>query len=497
MTYNDQLNEIVDKFMAKHELEDITEKTVLDYFGGKSICNQYGNVFHALVHHKYSPKKVFKMIEIFMNWDNANIDINYKGEYTGYHFIQLALYGYTVDGKDFSYTTEFILDLIKIAKKYNLDVNTVDKDGDTIIHTAIASEVYEGKTIPLLMELGLDFDIKKKDNDGNDIYEALLNYKKEAAKGGSESKKWLNRLSNEENEIKTIVEKGNFTLEGIDSELDKIKVELEKLGTSISNDLFSTFNEIKKCIGRLNYFLEKRKLFSLDNNTIYHELEEKVNKKIVQAVNVYLKALLEEPITDKFNELDNFLQTNSFIEELKILKEGKKRYEETIREWKKKINSSNCIVDLIVIRDDLEKFKDESVKQELLSLVEERKNNLDEIIKNIESLMSKTMLIENWGVTSGVTSFEVEAEENIDFNLLDKEVLLKYYQDKLNEFEKFKEMALVKFGELVYMINSFTELTDNGILTLDELKGLNRCENSKKNSEKRRKKTIFEVLNGK
>ena len=87
----------------------------------------------------------------------------------------------------------------------NLDVNTTDNDGDTIIHTAIASEVYTGKIIPLLKELGPSFDVTKKDNNGNNIYEALLYYKKEAQAGGAKTKKWLERLSSEEKEIKIIL----------------------------------------------------------------------------------------------------------------------------------------------------------------------------------------------------------------------------------------------------------------------------------------------------
>ena len=133
--------------------------------------------------------------------DNG-IDVNLQGKSTGYSFIHLALYGYTDKNGDHSYSTDFIKKLILLARKYNFNVNIKDDDGDSLIHTALASEVYEGSTIQLIEALGHEYDVLCRDDDGSNIYEALLEYKKEA---GIIDDKWYNRLLNEEEEIKLLV----------------------------------------------------------------------------------------------------------------------------------------------------------------------------------------------------------------------------------------------------------------------------------------------------
>lgn len=495
MPYNENLNKMVDKFMLECELNDITEKKVCAYFGDNHLYNRYGNIYHALVHHKYHPEKVFKMLELYMKIANEKININHKGSDTGYNFIQLALYGYTVDRKDFSYTTDFILELIKLAKKYNLDVNTTDNDGDTIIHTAIASEVYTGKIIPLLKELGPSFDVKKKDNNGNNIYEALLYYKKEAQAGGAKTKKWLERLSSEEKEIKIIVEKGNFTLENIDVELDKIKVDLEVTLTTLDGNLFNGHDEITKNIKKLNYFLEKRNLFD-QQHTIYHDLEEKINKKIITAINEYLKTLITQPTTKKIEELETFLQTNSFIEELEILKELKVKHTEHIKQLKSKINSSSCLADLAKVKENLDQFDEDVVKQELFVLIAQREKDFNRIIENIKDVTSKMELIENWSASTGIISFEKTEEQTIDFAVLNEKNLLQYYQNKLKKLEKCKKNILTKFGELVMMVGSYVDLTCGDVLTIDELQGV-KSKFTPEFTGPNKKKVLSEEPNGK
>ena len=137
----------------------------------------------------------------------CGIDVNLKGRSTGYSFIHLALYGYTKNGKDYSYSTEFIIKLITLARKYNFDVNIKDNDGDSLIHTALASETYTGDTSVLIDTLGDEYNLQCKDNNGNNIYEALIAYKKEAEQ--DKNKIWYDRLSKEEKIIKSYVEKNN------------------------------------------------------------------------------------------------------------------------------------------------------------------------------------------------------------------------------------------------------------------------------------------------
>ena len=183
----------------KKDIEDITIERIKQSFSNIHVTNDYGGLLHAAVHNKFSEKKVLKFMEVLL--DNG-IDVNLQGKSTGYSFIHLALYGYTDKNGDHSYSTDFIKNLILLAKKYNFDVNIKDNDKDSLIHTALASEVYEGSTIQLIEALGNEYDVLCKDGNGRNIYEALLEYKEEAK---NSNKKWYDRLLNEEEEIKLLV----------------------------------------------------------------------------------------------------------------------------------------------------------------------------------------------------------------------------------------------------------------------------------------------------
>ncbi len=203
-----ELNEAVTNFLEL-PIEKITYEEITKRFNKKDK-NEYGNLLHASVQNKFDEEKVLKFVNLLLE---NGYDVNYKGERTGYNFIQLALYGYTdKDGEDHSYSQEFILKLIVLAKKYNLDVNTKDDDGDSIVHTAIASEVYTGKIIPIIDALGKEFDISCIDNGDNSLKDALKLYKEEAKNTNEER---FNRLSNEEQALESKLEIGNLTLEDI------------------------------------------------------------------------------------------------------------------------------------------------------------------------------------------------------------------------------------------------------------------------------------------
>ena len=196
----------------------------------KGDTNEYGNLLHAAIENKFEEEKVLKFIELILK---LGYNVNYKGTFTGYNFIQLALYGYTdqINNNYYSYSTDFIVKLINIAKQYNLDVNTKDADGDSIIHTAIASEIYQGEIVPILNALGPNFDIECKDNNGNDLLKAFDLYQKEAeiiSKDGF----WCKRLKKEgqifKNEIEKIRSKNTPKKEIQKTQENKPKEEIQK-----------------------------------------------------------------------------------------------------------------------------------------------------------------------------------------------------------------------------------------------------------------------------
>ena len=223
-----KLNTEVQNFF-KLPIESITVEEIKKLYS-KGDTNEYGNLLHAAIENKFEEEKVLKFIELILK---LGYNVNYKGTFTGYNFIQLALYGYTdqINNNYYSYSTDFIVKLINIAKQYNLDVNTKDADGDSIIHTAIASEIYQGEIVPILNALGPNFDIECKDNNGNDLLKAFDLYQKEAeiiSKDGF----WCKRLKKEgqifKNEIEKIRSKNTPKKEIQKTQENKPKEEIQK-----------------------------------------------------------------------------------------------------------------------------------------------------------------------------------------------------------------------------------------------------------------------------
>jgi len=198
---NTDLNNEVKQFFSKYKLREINISNIKKHFKNIFQENEYGSLLHAAVHNKYSIDKVLKFIEVLLE---NKVNPNLKGKLTGYSFIHLALYGYTDNNEDFSYSTDFIVELINLSKQYNFDVNIKDHDSDSIIHTALASEIYTVEIIPLINALWKGFDINCKDNNNHNIYQALLEYKEEAQ--DDSNSEWLNKLIKEEEAIKKLIE---------------------------------------------------------------------------------------------------------------------------------------------------------------------------------------------------------------------------------------------------------------------------------------------------
>lgn len=129
--------------------------------GYKDDDNQ--SLLHILVDNKYDEEKCFLAIKPLLK---VGLSPNLEADYS-YNFIQTALYA--------GYSEKFILDIISEALKYNLDVNHVDSDKDTIVHTAIYSDDYLGEVegiYTLLCSNG--YDSSKIDCDGRNLIEAMI-----------------------------------------------------------------------------------------------------------------------------------------------------------------------------------------------------------------------------------------------------------------------------------------------------------------------------------
>ena len=294
------LQEKIESFFKRLSLEEMNTLNISYYLfeiynkNKNSYDNDYGNLLHEVINHKYNKEKVLKFIDALLD---GGYDVNYQGKKTGYTFIHLALYGYTSDNEEYSYSTEFIVKLINLAKKYNFNVNLKDNDGDTIIHTALASEVYSGKVIPLLKALGNDFDISAVDGNNNSIQDALDSYIKEA-KNTNET--WYNRLISEKEEIIKYI-KSKIDTETQSESTPKDIVKKKKENTKIKTEESS-----RKKTAPTRSKTEK------ESNTPKNTNDKMKNANITDKLKEYLKNRPTEEITiDSIRKWFNFSNTDN------------------------------------------------------------------------------------------------------------------------------------------------------------------------------------------
>lgn len=290
-----KLNEEMEEFFINNELGDITIQTIKNHFDDIHKKNEYGGLLHAAIHNEYPEDKVLKFMEVLL----ANgVDPNFKGEMTGYSFIHLALYGYTKNNEDYSYSTEFIVKLINISKNYNFDVGIRDADSDSIIHTALASEVYTGSVIALIGALGDDFDLLCRDACNNDIYQALLNYKEEARMRGLGV--WFDRLEKEEEEIKRIVEIGSYNLDEVENELTVLKGKLLRVVKEMSAEyLLKNYQNILKLRDEMNFYINKKELITQDKEQDFPKVWISCCTLIIKVLKSYVEELALAPSYQK------------------------------------------------------------------------------------------------------------------------------------------------------------------------------------------------------
>ncbi len=444
-----EINTKVINFLKEHKLDEITSENIKEYFNNINKTNQYGGLLHAAVQNKFPEDKTLKFIDTLLQ---SGVDVNLKGESTGYSFIHLALYGYTENEEDYSYSTEFIIKLISLAKKYNFDVNIKDNDGDSIIHTALASETYTGDTSVLIDTLGDEYDLLCKDNNGNNIYEALIAYKKEAEQ--DKNKIWHDRLSKEEEIIKSYIEKNNEVakedvqtseenlvqeetdnqdiqrIEEVIEDKDQLtktsleaddNIQIEETEDSRLNDAShqenkrdneETFNYLKTNIEALlpnitieylledymtvlNYknmlstYLNKQNLNIKEKSSI-RLLANKLDLLLKEIINNYLNVIIESQDRKNVERLKKILIEFGYEDELQLLNEI---ISESAKEQEITLNDINeckTLNDLNSLKEKIEMITNEDIK---LSLLDELNKKEILFVEQIESIKAKINLI--------------------------------------------------------------------------------------------------------
>jgi len=160
--------------LSKKDIRDLLKKMTDDMHSNvKKIKSVFGSIYytdeenqsilHILVDDKYDEEKCFLAIKSLLQIGlSPNLEADFQ-----YNFIQTALYT--------GYSEEFILNIINESLKYNLNINHVDADKDTIIHTAIYSDDYLGEVegiYDLLCSNG--YDCTKVCSEGRNLLEAMI-----------------------------------------------------------------------------------------------------------------------------------------------------------------------------------------------------------------------------------------------------------------------------------------------------------------------------------
>lgn len=232
------------------------------------------SLLHILVDNKYDEGKCFLAIKSLLK---KGLSPNLKADFN-YNFIQTALYA--------GYSEEFIINIIKESLKYNLYINHIDSDKDTIMHTAIYSDDYLGEVYniyELLCDNG--FDSSKIDGEGRNLIEAMI-YQKQY------STEQIGRMNYAFKKRTGCVVEEDF---GITSLSDSEIVELERYGKvlNLKNDLVTPTVGRDKELKDLMFILA----------------QDKINPIIVGEAGVGKTALINELIFRiKTGQVPKFLQ---------------------------------------------------------------------------------------------------------------------------------------------------------------------------------------------
>lgn len=240
MSENKDIENLLDKFSDndRHNFQLIHK-----YIKRKNFS--FGSFLHQITGDVYDEKKVLKAISLVIS-----VASSYINELDGYRYniVQNAMYS--------NYSHNFIMELITLGTdsklKNKLNINHVDSDGDTMLHTAIYADDFECdvlKLFKLMLTKGFNYSIVNKQN--KNIIEAM-----------KDEQKRIYKFSDEEIE----------EVEDLFNKIEASKAERERLRIKLGEEE----NSFRKKVGKL---LAEVKVNASDN---YKMIESFCSKEVIK-----------------------------------------------------------------------------------------------------------------------------------------------------------------------------------------------------------------------
>lgn len=278
-------------------------KKIKSAFGSLDYTDEDNqSILHILVDDKYDETKCFLAIKSLLQ---IGLSPNLEADYN-YNFIQTALYA--------GYSEEFILNIINESLKYNLNINHVDSDKDTIMHTAIYSDDYLGEVeriYELLCSNG--FNSSLEDQDARNLLEAMI-FQKQYSREQIESfkKKFEERYSKlykdkQPKEVKHVV---------VNTAPVKQEAPVTTITSTLSDKDISELEKYGKVLNKKNYIVaptigREKEL----KNLMITLVQDKKRPLIVGESGVGKTAIVDElAYRIKTGQVPNFLQGKIILE---------------------------------------------------------------------------------------------------------------------------------------------------------------------------------------
>ena len=495
---NLKLEEIISYFNLS--ADEITYESIKEVLLKDLDIQEYNSALNIILFCGLQEKKQIdtvkslKFIEVLLQ---KGFNANYCAPFYGVNLIQYAL--------EKGYSTEFVVDLINLTKKYNLNVNARDTKGNSIIHTAIETRNYLGEILPLMKALGKEFNFNCKDKNGKDIIVKFNMCKNKARRDLLDAKEEIEYYKNEENNhwlkykkvLESIIDTKEMLLQAAECEekFNYISSYYDRL-VSEENSFRKTINWLRNPNGKLSKPVKKSELTTSTPNLDVKQVKQNTvsNHK---SLNDYL-----------FLKVDNILSKLTFnfiIENKEVLTKLKDKLvaltnDETISLGDKK-----------VVVTKLETF-DEMIQQTLAKEIEVLKTSNDiSYLSDLESqLQENGFQVQQQMVRKIINDYQNKVKEladNIKYNLTlensreiekvlstlaseDKKKLIKDFQSRkknlvetIDKFEKLQLSSVIfsveQLPKEVYSQYNLTKLNEIIIKIKREKSNQNNRKSSK------------------